>query len=218
VKKEEAMSAISCIRKFIYNLPEGETFTTRDCLAYGPRSAIDAALSRLVAKGLIRRLARGVFARDPDCCRSYSDYEIAKLKAEAFGRKLVRDACDIAVELGIEENSKQESTFSIDGPTTRFRVGDRTIHLKRIAERKMRMYASKAGQTICALWHLGKHEVTPAVIEQATRRFNRLDRIDLRTNIRWMPAWLSGSFKSIYGWQPVHATSLTSNQRFAGVS
>jgi hypothetical protein len=200
------MSAISFIRRFIYRLPEGETFTTRDCLAFGFRSAVDRALSRLVKKGTIRRLARGIFARDPDCRRNFSDFEIAKLKAEAFGRKIVKHPFTVAIELGIISNGQAETVFSIDGYTSKFRIGDRTIHFKQISSRKMRLIKSKSGQAMCALWHLGKHLVTGVVVTKALSKFDRLDMIELRRNMRWMPAWLSDSFKFTRRWEFVQAS------------
>jgi hypothetical protein len=195
------MSAVSFIRRFVYSLPEGGTFTTRDCLAYGFRSAVDRALSRLVKNGTIRRLARGIFARDPFNRRDFTDFEIAKLKAEAFGRKLVKHPSTSARELGILSEQQTESIYSIDGRTTKFRVGERIIHLKEISDRKMQLSQSKAGSAMCALWHLGQQAVNGDVIKQALSKFNRIDNIELRRNMRWMPAWLTNSFKFMRRWE-----------------
>jgi Family of unknown function (DUF6088) len=199
------MSAVSFIRRFIFKLPEGEAFTTRDCLGFGFRSAVDRALSRLVRNGTLRRLARGVFARDPDGLRHYSDYEIAKIKAEAFGRKMAKHPLLIASELGIEDVEKVESTFSTDGHTTKFLAGERTIRLVHSSSRKMRLCNSKAGQAARALWHLGKYVVDPTVIMQAVLNFDRDDRLELKRNVRWMPAWLSDSFKFSRRWELAQA-------------
>jgi len=199
------MSAISFIRRFIFKMPEGEVFTTRDCLGFGFRSAVDRALSRLVRSGTIRRLARGVFARDPDGLRHYSDYQIAKTKAEAFGRKMAKHPLAIASELGIEGVEKVESTFSTDGHTTKFLAGHRTIHLVHSSSRKLRLSNSKSGQAARALWHLGKYVVNAEVIMQAALKFDRDDRLELRRNVRWMPSWLTDSFKFSRRWELAQA-------------
>jgi hypothetical protein len=86
-RKEGTMWVISFIRKHIFGLPVGKIFTTRDCLTFGRRGAIDQALSYLVKRGVIRRLARGVFVRDPLENMIFTNAEIAKAKAEAFGRR-----------------------------------------------------------------------------------------------------------------------------------
>jgi hypothetical protein len=199
------MSAVNFIRRFVFCLPEGEAFTTRDCVAFGLRSAVDRALSRLVKSGIIRRLARGVFARDPDGLRHYSDFEIARLKAEAFGRKIAKHPSMIAKELGISDEENLEPVFSSDGPTTKFRAGDKIIHLKRSSSRKMRLSNSKSGQAARALWYLGKRVVNAPVIMQAVLKFDRMDRLELRRNIRWMPAWLNDSFEFPRRWEAAQA-------------
>ena len=203
------MSAMTFISRFVFRLPEGETFTTRDCLNFGLRSAVDRALSRLVKNGIIRRLARGVFAYDPDGLRNYSDFEIAKLKAEAFGRKIAKHPAAIAQELEIDtpdnpQKQQDESVFSIDGHTSKFRVGDRIIHLKRSSTRKMRLANTKAGHAVRALWHLGKKTVNGQTVIQALLRFNRLDRLDLKRSARWIPAWLCDKFTYSRDWEPAH--------------
>jgi hypothetical protein len=208
-EKGDTMAAMNFVRRFIFNLPEGETFTTRDCLNFGLRSAVDRALSRLVRSGIIRRLARGVFAFDPEGLRQYSDFEIAKLKAEAFGRKIAKHPSAIAGELKIDtEDARQQpqdqAIFSTDGHTSKFRVGDRTIHLKRSSTRKMRLANTKAGHAVRALWHLGKRAVSGETVIQALLNFNRLDRLDLKRSTRWIPSWLCDKFTHSRDWEPAH--------------
>jgi len=79
------MWTASDIRRHIFGLPARQPFSTRDCLVYGKRSAVDQELYRLVKNGEIRRLARGLFVRDQKI--EFSVFEIANLKAQAFGRK-----------------------------------------------------------------------------------------------------------------------------------
>jgi hypothetical protein len=223
------MSAVSFIRRFIHSLPEGETFTTRDCLGYGHRSAVDHALSRLVKQRWIRRLARGVFARDPDYQNTYSDFEIAKLKGEAFGHQITQHPCTTAQELGLThtedtiENkrntmshrpntseglvkplAKSESVFATSGRTTKFRAGNKVIHLKQVAERKMKLMQSKVGRAMAAVWHLGKLFATPQAREAAARNFNRIDRAERQRHMRWLPAWLINAYGFTRRWEAVH--------------
>jgi hypothetical protein len=209
--KKEAwvMSATAFIRRFVFSLKDGEIFSTRDCLNFGGRSAVDHALSRLVKKGIIRRLARGIFACDPDSLRCYSLLDIARLKGEAFGRKITSHPTSIASKLGLQEYNKSspptEVFFSTNGPTTKFRVGETIVHLKNAAPRKLRLDASKAGETLRALWHLGQTNVNGNTIMQACQSFFREDRADLRMNMRWIPAWLADSFRFTRRWEPVQA-------------
>jgi hypothetical protein len=197
------MSATSFIRKMIYGLPEGGTFTTRDCLGYGARAAVDQALSRCVKNGLIRRLARGVFVKDPDQECTFTPIEIATLKAKSFGHTITKHASTIAFELGLKVGDSTEPTFATDGQSSSFRMGDLRIHLKGTAPRKLRLHQGKAEKTLRALWHMGKKEVDPYVIERAAMYFLRSDREEMLDLMRWIPGWLCDSFKFTRPWRPV---------------
>ena len=50
---------IARLQSRIYGLGKGSVFTANDFLDIGGRAAVDKALSRLSARGVIRRLARG---------------------------------------------------------------------------------------------------------------------------------------------------------------
>lgn len=60
----------AAIRRFLLTIAGGTIFSTRELLTLGSRSAIDSALSRLVAAGAIVRLASGLYmkfkASDPN--------------------------------------------------------------------------------------------------------------------------------------------------------
>jgi hypothetical protein len=167
------------IRRHIFSLPADQPFTTRDCLIYGVRAAVDQTLYRLVKKGTIRRLARGIFVRDER--KYFSVFEIASIKAEAFGRKILKH--DGAAAL-----------FIINSRSTSFRSGGKVIALQERSQRKMRLGDGKVGQAMQALWQIGEGEVNRSVIQRATDHFRSTDRVEVTTSIRWLPAWLSDFF------------------------
>ena len=51
----------SRLKSRIYGHGRGAVFTPNDFLDLGGRDAVDKALSRLTARGVIRRLARGLY-------------------------------------------------------------------------------------------------------------------------------------------------------------
>jgi hypothetical protein len=156
------------------------------------RAAVDQTLYRLVKNGTIRRLARGIFVRDET--KKFSDFEVASLKAQAFGRKLVRHDFAMPERLNVLAETPVEPVFFIDGRSTRFRAHGGVIDLQERSQRKMRLGDGKVGQAMKALWHIGKEEVTRAVISRATDHFRRREREEVITSIRWLPAWLSDFF------------------------
>jgi len=183
------------IRRHIARLPQGEPFTTRDLLIYGSRQAVDQALCRLVRKEEIRRLARGVFFSPNSKCKSaFTAFEIAKLKAESFGRRIITYAGQAAEQLGIGQRCHNEFTFAINGGSSSFRFGDTTIHFRRTSPRKMHLNDRKAGLLIRALWHLGKGACTTNVVSRAFQSLDRSGRFEITLRAAFMPYWLNNIF------------------------
>jgi hypothetical protein len=85
-KRREPTMATAAILSHIMQLRADSIFTTREVLQYGRRSAVDQCLYLLVKKNMIRRLASGVFIRDPHANPSVE--EIARIKAAAFGLEI----------------------------------------------------------------------------------------------------------------------------------
>jgi len=199
------MSATAFIRKYVFNLPEGKIFTTRDCLKFGYRAAVDEALYRLVRGGIIRRLCRGVIVRDTTQQMVFSDYEVAKVKAQSFGRKLKQHATNLAFEMGLTKTTFKTPTFAVNGWSSRFRYGEKVIQLRETCERKMRFEPEddKPGRTLSALWQAGREErqMTRELIAQATGDFKKAEHEELRRRTKWMPAWLNDSFKYARRWE-----------------
>jgi len=186
------MWVTASIKRHILKLPIDQPFTTRDCLVHGVRSAVDQALYRLVKNGTVRRLARGVFVRH-ESRWYFSVFEIAKLRAEAFGRKIMRHDFVIPSDLD-RNNTTIEPKLFINSDSTQLCVDGKVTKLHGISNRKMRLDATKTGQALKALWELGKENVNREVIMYATFHFGRTDREDIKKYIRWLPAWLSKYF------------------------
>jgi hypothetical protein len=180
------------IGRFISLLPEGKIFTTRDCVQYGTRDTVDQTLCRFVRRGRIRRLARGVFVKDRYCKYRYSNYDIAKAKAESFGRRIFEDASNIARERGFKGGKNDQTVFAIDGRSSSFKIGGTVIHLKEVPPRKRMLHGSHSGEAALTLWEFGRDSISNLAFKYATFDFSRIDLLEFRTkNIQWMPAWIS---------------------------
>jgi len=184
--------AMSMIKRYITYLTDGKIFTTRDCLAFGKRAAVDQALYTLVKVGWIRRLARGVFVKELGYMRDYSLYEIAKVKAESFGRRIIQQPYFIVPSDDPNYGKRpQTAIFFIDGRSSQFHIEGQKIQFKHIAARKLKLAETPVGEAARAVWNLGQKLGDGVALMRATSSFNRDDRIWFKRNIRWMPAWLS---------------------------
>lgn len=188
------MWTTSSIKRFVVSLSFGKLFTTRECLLFGPRNAVDQALSRLVKRGMIVRVARGVFMREGSDVNSISVLDVARVKAESFGRKIATWSGHVAVELGIVPGAQREETFYVDSSSSSFKFGDVAVHFKKTCPRKLRLGDNPAGRALKALWHIGKRNCSPVQVMNATRPCLRWDREEIRFSLQWLPDWLSSYF------------------------
>jgi hypothetical protein len=121
------MFAASAIRRHINGLSENDVFYNREFLVYALRSHVDLVLHQLCKKGEIIRLARGVYRKTPrDMQKAWipSIAEIAGLKAQAFGRKIVAEFADAASKMIPGTKGHTEVTYATDGAPSSFMTSD----------------------------------------------------------------------------------------------
>lgn len=189
------MSAIDKIRRYVSELPPDKLFTTRDFLNFGPRTAIDSAVYELVKTKEIIRVVRGVF-KSPHREEPVGLLEVATVKAESFGRKIITYARDAAIDLGLlmEEDPSMEFFLATNGRTSSFRFGRIKIHFRGTSPRRMALGDSRVGQAIRALCYLGQSKVSEGVIEFVAGRLSESELRDAGSLCASMPWWLSSFF------------------------
>ena len=57
------MKTAKQIEAFVQKRPRGKPFTTSSLVKFGARAAVDQAIARLVTRGKVVRLTRGVYVR-----------------------------------------------------------------------------------------------------------------------------------------------------------
>jgi len=204
------VSVIYHIRKHILGLPLNEICFTRDFLAYGQRTTIDTSLWRLVGRGMLLRVADGIFVREGSKIPTLE--EIVKAKAAKFGKQIVEFCGKFADKLTSgHDDWRSESScsddvgsdnpdiqiFGTDAQTSSFDTIHGRVKLVRVAGRKRSMGECKAAKATRALWHMKKRRMKDPDISWTTTALstlNRDDRQKLTALIRWMPAWLSNQF------------------------
>ena len=120
------------ITQHIAGLKKTELFTSRDLSAYGPGHAVHHVLYRLVEKKLIKRIARGVFAKSQGSLEEgeITALDVAKAKARAFGKWCL---CQVNAADVIEEtlsDGRKQVVVPVHGCTSSFMFGDTRIVLR----------------------------------------------------------------------------------------
>jgi hypothetical protein len=192
--------ATARVKRHILRLPVGEPFATRELLSYGKRDTIDKALQRMVHKGWIMRLARGVFirlARDGSRCKLPSMVKVAQTKARAFGKELFIDGKNVACALQLVPMREEEQTsFIASGCSTSFKCTapeykERRIYFKSARPGAIKLGDGKAGQIIRAFMYIGAREFNYDIWNKARSKIYRSQFEELKDAFKWMPMWMS---------------------------
>lgn len=186
------MNTRALINRFLLHWPSTEIFTTRMLLRFGTRAAIDNATYIMVKSGIIRRLVGGVFVL-AECKKTFSNLEVATVKAHSFGRKIIphpagRDTDRRAYQAG--RHPHNQTIYGISGRSSSFQYAGRRIYFLALVSRKAALQESKVGRAVASLWHIGSNHATDKDIEDTAQNWKRTDKLELANLCEWVPAWI----------------------------
>lgn len=189
------MSAVSdSIGKRIRAWGRGSVFTPSDFLDLGGRTAVDQTLSRLAARGNIRRLARGLYdypAISPRLGPLSPDLDTAaKALARQSSARLQISGARAANALGLTTQVPAKAVWLTDGPARKAEIGRRVVELKHAGPKRMAGAGSASGVVIQALRHIGPDAIDASVIAKLRRILSDDDKKALKRDGRQAPAWL----------------------------
>ncbi len=121
-------SVASKVRALARSFAQNVAFTTGQLLCCGTRSAVDTALCRLAKNGVIERLAAGVYRYVSSVIENPSAFEIAKIKAERFGKRIA--------EYARSDFASESLTFNTDGCSSSFNSIYGRLKLKHLSPAK----------------------------------------------------------------------------------
>ena len=172
-----------------------------DFLDLGSRQAIDLALHRLVSKGTIRRLARGIYdypKMHPVLGPLLPPPEgIAKAIAGRQQARLQPAGAYAANLLGLSEQVPAKVVFLTDALSRTVQIGSMMIQLRQTTPRNMATAGRLSGLAIQAMHHLGKAYVTPDRIAHLKRTLPADKRQALIKDIKFAPAWMHSILRTL---------------------
>lgn len=184
----------SIILRRIHSSGRGSVFSARDFVDLAGKATSDRLLSRLAARGTVRRLARGLY----DYPKSHPTLGLLTPSADAIAKAIAgRDKARLqpagayaANLLGLSEQVPAKVTFLTDGASRNVRIGPMEIHLRRTTPRNMAAAGRISGLVIQALRHLGQRHVTPLRIAHLKKTIPADQRRTLLRDLRLAPAWM----------------------------
>lgn len=187
----------------IYGRGRGSVCTPTEFLDLGSRGSIDLALSRLVKKGVLRRVDRGVYGF-PKKSRLIGELSpqpeaVAKALARRGAQKLLPSGAFAANLLGLTEQVPARIEYLTDGPARTAMIRKLPVVLKRSTPARLATAGRVSGTVSQALRFLRKDQVSDDIIEKLRQRLSDADKAQLVRDIPLVPAWVGEVFRKIAG-------------------
>ena len=184
----------SQISRLVQDSAQGGVFTPDIFALLGSRAAIDKALQRLVARGQLRRLSRGLYdkPRHDELLGTLWPSVDAVVQAVA-GKDMLRTqpaGVYAANMLGLSEQVPAKVVFLTDGISRTVKAGPMQISFKRTTPRQMAAAGRLSGLLIQAFKSLGAPHITVSRIERLRRNIPAAERARVLEDIALAPAWM----------------------------
>ena len=181
----------------IYGHGKSWAFSAKDFVRLGSRGAIDIALFRLLDKGIIRRVIRGIYDFP-----KYSELlgqtlspdldQVANALARKFGWRIQVTGPSALNLLGLSTQVPGRVVYASDGPHRVFAIGKQTLEFKHASLKEAGFKLRESSIIVQGLKSLGAERVTPEIIDTIRQWLDpRLrDRVldDTRTATGWVYA------------------------------
>ena len=187
------MNTAKSVRKQVLGIEAGRPFSISQLLQPGSRRAVDCALARLVAEGVLVRVSQGIYMR-PRSGRYVGQVapavgEVVRAIAAKTGETIGVSGPEAAMQLKLSTQVPMTPLYYTSGPTRELRVNDQVVKLKHVADRKLSLAGRPAGTALAALWYLGKEEVNEQTLATVESQLSAEALEELScANI---PAWLA---------------------------
>lgn len=149
------------IMAFAAGLPEGTTVSAKELLHLGERAAVDQALSRLVKRGELIRVGRGLYAVQVKTrfgLRAPSVETVIEHIAEKTGETVSESGATAANKLGLSTQNPVRQMYWTSGPSRTLTLGAQTVELRHVPSWQLRAPRSRAGRAFRAIAWGGKSE------------------------------------------------------------
>jgi Family of unknown function (DUF6088) len=179
----------------------GTVFTPALFASLGGRAAIDKALQRLVARGELRRLSRGLYDKPRQDSLLGTLWPTVDAVVRALSGKdrlrLQPTGAYAANLLGLSDQVPARVEFLTDGTSRTVKAGPMLIVLKRTTPRQMAAAGRTSGLVIQALRSLGADHLTPQRLDKLRRTLPAEQRRALLDDLTLAPGWMQPALRSL---------------------
>jgi len=172
----------------------GSLFFIDDFIGYGSSKAVSKALERLVAKGEISRVARGIYTRPKISSlvgEVMPDTEaVAKAIAKRDKARIIPTGSYALNVLGLSTQVPLKAVYLTDGAARKVTIGNRTILFKKTAPKNLATIGKISGLVIQALKEIGNGKVKEWEENKIIAALKKEEKHRLQHDIRLAPEWI----------------------------
>ena len=172
----------------------GALFFVQDFIIFGTSKAVAKALERLVAKGDMTRVARGIYAQlkeDPILgVIAPTAEEIAEAISRRDNARVTPTGILALNALGLSTQVPMNIVFLTDGADRAIQIGKQKIIFKRTSPRNLAAIGPISSLVIQALREIGKDKVTKDDIKSILQCLKKEAPYRLLHDIKLAPEWI----------------------------
>jgi hypothetical protein len=172
----------------------GSLFFTEDFTRFGSAKAVSKALERLVDKGEISRVARGIYTRQKNDPIIGAIKPGAEAIAEAIRRRdksrIMPTGTQALNALGLSTQVTMNVVYLTDGAARKISVGKRKIVFKKTSTKNLAAIGKISSLAIQAMKEIGKDHITENHIEIILKQLAMEDPKRLEHDIKLAPEWI----------------------------
>ncbi|MCB0516941.1 MAG: hypothetical protein KDD49_12820 [Bacteroidetes bacterium] len=192
-------SVESHIEKSIKSKPKGSLVLPSDFMQYGTAKAVQKSLERLEDKGIIIRVAQGIYVR-PKISKligplTPSAEEVAEAIAKRDRIRTVPTGSYALNALGLSTQVPMNIVLLTDGSPREIKVGKRTIKFKKTTPKNLLAKGKISRLVIQALKEIGNGKVTAEEEQKILDLLRKEDVKDLKHDIALAPVWIQKIMK-----------------------
>ena len=187
------------VLRYAQRQPEGAPVLAKGLLHLGNRAAVDQALSRLVRRGALLRVGRGVYVLPVENRfdrRAPSVEKTVKGLAAARGERIANNGAMAANVLGLTTQVPVKRVFLTSGSSRTLMLDRERIELRHAPPWQLALADRRAGEAIRALAWLGRDKAAP-VTGVVRQRLSEDERRELGSVSAQMPGWLAGPVSAV---------------------
>lgn len=171
-----ALSVSTRVSQRVKRLPKGQPFCIRRFAKLGTSGAVSKAIARMVNRGELERVHRGIYMRPKSSLYVArvrpSAWKVVSLIARQSRQVLQIHGANAVRKFGLSTQMPLISIYYTSGPSRSIFIGKAEVRLVHAAPMVMQQAGTEVGMAISALFYLGKDGSTPeciAAIKKALR-------------------------------------------------